>query len=241
MKHIVPVSQNKCIETFTFAEHVKYKKDNNLTDYSGGSDWAPFSEYRSNDIPIHPSAPLKIIYAGWNDKARKTFGYGVCVRGDCGDGDIVVLGHLQDGSLGFEVGKTVSPADTIGLMSWTGNVRPQGERGKHVHWGVKRNGVYINPMKQLGDQMPVTDPVTPPVNLNLLPAGLVKVINDDLRLRSDAGIGFFISGLLKAGAVLEIEAEYREVSNYIWRKLAGQILYIAEINLSTGERYLEKM
>ena len=89
--------------------------------------------------------------------------------------------------------------------------------------------------------MPVTDPVTPPVNLNLLPAGLVKVINDDLRLRSDAGIGFFISGLLKAGAVLEIEAEYREVSNYIWRKLAGQILYIAEINLSTGERYLEKM
>lgn len=175
--HIIPVSRQLCTETFTFAEHVQYARDNHLTDYSGGFDWAPWGAYRDQDIPVHPSAPFKITSAGWNDKARPTFGYGVCIRGDCGDGDVVVLGHLQDGSLGYSVGQTVTPADTIGLMSWTGNVRPQGPLGKHTHWGVKRNGVYINPMSVLG-QVITAPPVEPPVITQPITGKLVRVVED---------------------------------------------------------------
>lgn len=166
--HIIPVDQRACIETFSFEQHVKYSKDNNLADYSGGSDWAPYDPL--DEVYVNPSAEFKIIFAGWNDKTRPTFGYGVCIRGDCGDGDVVVLGHLKDGTLGYGVGAVVRPGIPVGLMGWTGNVRPQGPHGKHVHWGVKRNGVYINPMSVLGAviTLPVEPPVTPPLSGKLV-------------------------------------------------------------------------
>ena len=75
----------------------------------------------------------KVTYAGWNG------GYGYMVRIDHGNGRVTEYAHLN----GFYVqkGQSVKKGEVIALSGSTGN-----STGPHLHFGVKQNGTYVDPM-----------------------------------------------------------------------------------------------
>lgn len=56
--------------------------------------------------------------------------------------------HLQDMST-LKVGETVKTGQIIGIMGETGNVA-----GAHLHWGIKKNGQWIDPAPYLDADYP---------------------------------------------------------------------------------------
>ena len=76
----------------------------------------------------------KVTYAGWNG------GYGYMVRIDHGNGRVTEYAHLN----GFYVqkGQSVKKGEVIALSGSTGN-----STGPHLHFGVKQNGTYVDPMR----------------------------------------------------------------------------------------------
>ncbi len=75
----------------------------------------------------------KVTYAGWNG------GYGYMVRVDHGNGRVTEYAHLN----GYYVqkGQSVKKGEVIALSGSTGN-----STGPHLHFGVKQNGTYVDPM-----------------------------------------------------------------------------------------------
>ena len=75
----------------------------------------------------------KVTYAGWNS------GYGYMVKIDHGNGRETEYAHLN----GFYVqkGQSVKKGEVIALSGSTGN-----STGPHLHFGVKQNGTYVDPM-----------------------------------------------------------------------------------------------
>ena len=221
-------------ETQSFDEHVARAKANGWSYapgipgngyYYGGVDWG-----------MPKGTPILATRRGEVEKTSKDlkgYGYHIRLLHETVPGlTKSIYAHLSE--ILVSTGDVVQAGQHIGNSGNTGN-----STGAHIHYEVRRGGTPFDPVPFLVKQIGDLPPVPPTTVTGLLPAGLVKVISNELRLRSDAGIGFFIAGILKAGAVIDIEAEYREASGYTWRKLVGQQLYIAELLAGTGERYLE--
>jgi len=79
-----------------------------------------------------------VIAAGWPNG----WGYGNKVEIDHGNGYVTLYAHLS--SIYVVVGQTVSRGNAIGRMGCTGRCS-----GTHLHFEVKRNGVYLNPFTVL--------------------------------------------------------------------------------------------
>ena len=77
-----------------------------------------------------------VVFAGWNGAAGKT----VKVQHD--DGTITQYSHLQWWNV--KEGDAVGQGQEIGLVGSTGV-----STGPHLHFGVMRNGKYVNPMDYL--------------------------------------------------------------------------------------------
>lgn len=162
-------------------------------------------------------------------------GYGHHIKIQHADGFLSVYGHLWKREV--NAGDQVTAGQVIGYSGNTGN-----STGPHLHFETRQGGAPFDPVPFLVKSVGELDGSTLPppiVPSDVLPAGPVKVTIDRLRLRAEPGLAGFIAAELKVGAVIEITDATMDANGYRWRKLSGQTLYVAEISLSTGERYLE--
>lgn len=86
--------------------------------------------------PVGAADGGTVVYAGWDG------GFGKCVRIQHDDGTITEYGHLSWWEA--KVGDTVAQGQTIGNVGSTGN-----STGPHLHFGVKVNGSYVDPLTKL--------------------------------------------------------------------------------------------
>lgn len=95
------------------------------------------------DIAVPDGTPLRaasggrVTSAGWT-----TYGLGIAVYIDHGDGFVTVYGHMASASV--TPGQYVSQGQVIGAQGSTGN-----STGPHVHFTVLQNGRYVNPVEYL--------------------------------------------------------------------------------------------
>ena len=88
--------------------------------------------------PIVAAGSGTVIFAGWNN-----YGYGYCVQIDHGNGLVTLYGHMAQPP-SVSVGQHVNQGQLIGKMGSTG-----ASTGSHTHFGVTKNGVWVNPMNYL--------------------------------------------------------------------------------------------
>lgn len=86
--------------------------------------------------PIACAAPGKVVYAGWKN------GYGYVVMVSHGNGYETLYAHCS--KLAVSAGQTVKAGKTVAYVGRTGVAT-----GPHVHFEVRKNGVYQNPLKYL--------------------------------------------------------------------------------------------
>ena len=81
-----------------------------------------------------------VTYAGWSNG----LGYNIVI--DDGYGFVTYYGHMIDGSIpaGIVQGSHVNMGDVIGLVGCTGACT-----GAHLHFGVKEDGSFVDPMPLL--------------------------------------------------------------------------------------------
>jgi murein DD-endopeptidase MepM/ murein hydrolase activator NlpD len=82
-----------------------------------------------------------VVYSGWNGV------YGNYIQINNGDGIQTAYGHIQSGGLLVSIGQQVPVGMQIAKAGATG-----GATGCHLHFGVLRNGVVINPVPFMSSQ-----------------------------------------------------------------------------------------
>ena len=100
------------------------------------------SHHRGTDFRADVGSPVKASNSGNVRLARNLFYSGDIVIVDHGLGIFTNYAHLSK----IEVieGQYIARGDQIGLAGSTGRVS-----GPHLHWGVKVNGVYVDPLQFL--------------------------------------------------------------------------------------------
>lgn len=86
--------------------------------------------------PVWASATGRVTFAGWRG------GAGNCVIIQHGGGLQTIYMHLSKFAKGIRPGKTVQQKEVIGYVGSTGLAT-----GPHLHFSVKKNGRYLDPMK----------------------------------------------------------------------------------------------
>ena len=86
--------------------------------------------------PVGAADGGTVVFAGWDG------GFGKCVRVQHDDGTITEYAHLSWWDC--KVGDSVAQGQTIGNVGSTGH-----STGPHLHFGVKVNGSYVDPLTKL--------------------------------------------------------------------------------------------
>ena len=86
--------------------------------------------------PIYAWKSGTITYRGWNGN------YGNFVEIKHGDGTVSRYAHMS--GYNCSLGDKVSAGETIGYVGTTGN-----STGNHLHWEIKVNGNFVNPLNYL--------------------------------------------------------------------------------------------
>ena len=113
--------------SFGYRIHPKRKKRH----FHSGIDLAA-----KKGTPIGCAAPGKVIFAGW-----KT-GYGYVVMVDHGKGYETLYAHCS--RIAVTTGQTVNTGKVVAYVGRTGVAT-----GNHLHFEVRKNGVYQNPLRYL--------------------------------------------------------------------------------------------
>lgn len=84
---------------------------------------------------IHATVNGVVHFAGWENSANHSQGFGlyVCIRAT--DGDYYYYGHLSE--IKVKQGDTVKITDIIGLEGHTGYTIPDNEQGSHCHYCIR--------------------------------------------------------------------------------------------------------
>jgi murein DD-endopeptidase MepM/ murein hydrolase activator NlpD len=100
------------------------------------------SYHRGIDLRAGVGTPVKVSNSGVVRLARNLFYSGDIVIVDHGLGVFTNYAHLS--KIEVMEGQYIARGDPIGLTGSTGRVS-----GPHLHWGVKVNGVYVDPLQFL--------------------------------------------------------------------------------------------
>ena len=100
------------------------------------------SYHRGIDLRAGVGTPVKVSNSGFVRLARNLFYSGDIVIVDHGLGVFTNYAHLS--KIEVMEGQYIARGDPIGLTGSTGRVS-----GPHLHWGVKVNGVYVDPLQFL--------------------------------------------------------------------------------------------
>ena len=95
-------------------------------------------DMNSSDTRIFPTAPGKVVFAGWNCDTNGAYCYGNVVAIDHGNGLYSVYTHLVDGSFPTVTG---TDADFVNYTTVIGEMGETGcpGCGAHLHFAVRRN------------------------------------------------------------------------------------------------------
>jgi hypothetical protein len=105
------------------------------------------------DTPIAAARSGTVIAAGWD-----TSGFGNRVMIDHGGGLVTLYGHLDNVTV--KVGDKVQAGQQIGLSGTTGN-----STGPHLHFGVEKNGAWVDPAPYLNGTIPGSASMLPAASL----------------------------------------------------------------------------
>ena len=98
------------------------------------------SYHRGTDLRAKTGTPVYASNSGIVRLAKNLFYSGNIVIVDHGKGIFTNYAHLS--KIQVRAGQHIARGDPIGLSGATGRVS-----GPHLHWGVKTNGAYVDPMQ----------------------------------------------------------------------------------------------
>ena len=73
---------------------------------------------------------------------------------EVGDGYQQLYGHLLEGSIKVKVGDWVYMGAIIGRLGQSGNASNQPASEAHVHFGIQKDGHWIDPVSFLNNKCP---------------------------------------------------------------------------------------
>jgi murein DD-endopeptidase MepM/ murein hydrolase activator NlpD len=105
------------------------------------------SLHRGTDYPVSEGTPVLAANAGTVVLAKEMFYEGQCVIVDHGQKFFTIYMHLSKTDV--NVGDKVAKGKRLGLSGGTGRVT-----GPHVHFGVRWNGAYLDPVELVSMTLP---------------------------------------------------------------------------------------
>lgn len=183
-------------------------------------------DHRAIDLGTIMGANLYAAQSGLIDIARftlapnttgKEYGYGNYIRIDHGNGWSTISAHLLEGYV--KVGDRVKLGQLIGKCDNTG-----WSSGNHLHFSIKHNGVYVNPLDGYLVEEPGTpEPPPPDPTFPVLPKFIVQNTEIGLNVRDYPGVttgkilykmmdGTEVGGirLVKSGSDIWLKIGHRE-------------------------------
>jgi murein DD-endopeptidase MepM/ murein hydrolase activator NlpD len=113
------------------------------------------SLHRGTDYPVNEGTPVLAANSGTVVLAKEMFYEGQCVIVDHGQKFFTIYMHLSKTDV--NVGDKVEKGKRLGLSGATGRVT-----GPHVHFGVRWNGAYLDPVELVNLTLPKTSEKTAP-------------------------------------------------------------------------------
>lgn len=114
----------------------------NVTSRFGSRESIRDHSHKGLDIAAKTGTPIKAAADGKIKYADTMSGYGNLIIIDHGNGITTYYGHCS--KLYKKEGQTVKAGDVIAAVGNTGN-----STGSHLHFEIRKNGVYVNPAKYL--------------------------------------------------------------------------------------------
>lgn len=189
------------IVTQTFAEHVQYAKEHPGIAYNGGID------FYSNDRNIYACADGIVDKIGFDPS-----GYGHFIKLRHAD-FYSLYAHLL-GQPVHKEGQTVCCGEILGTMGYSGNVRPAGPEGTHLHFETRRlDQVPFDPAPHFLEDMPTTEkPISADVKR-------VRVVAPLVRLRAQPGMSGTFIRFATGGEEFDLTGEITTESGLPWREV----------------------
>ena len=107
--------------------------------------------HRGLDFACPEGTPILSVHKGKVERVRRDEaknGYGFEVR-IAGEGCLTQYAHLSE--IAVEEGKEVQVGDQLGLSGNTGFCL--GKTGFHLHFGLKRDGVWVDPLPEIEESL----------------------------------------------------------------------------------------
>ena len=168
---------------------------------------------QADKIKAHTGGIVDAV--GYSD----TVGYYINIRVDAST--VMAYRHLRD-MPSLKKGEAVNAGDIIGIMGKTGKAT-----ARHLHWGIKVDGKWIDPAPYLDEDYPVVTTYG-------------TVTYKYLRIRKGAGTNYPEVGQLKLGDRVEI-LETKAVGSTTWGRIdRGWICITGYVELETVTKQPEE-
>jgi len=223
-KILRPVRGNYVL-TYSYDDHVKYQKEHPNIIYNAGND------FYSDDRNIYTCDTGKVDKIGYDPQ-----GYGNYIKMKHPWG-YSLYAHLLEQPQ-FPIGFEIARGLIFATMGYSGNVRPSGPAGTHLHFETRdQNNTVFNPERYYIDYVQGS-PQAVSQNKNKEPVGDVKfgrvrVIVDNVAVRNSPGITGTVLTRANRDDVFLSTDTVKPADGLNWR-LCYYPVYIAENDGSTN-------
>ena len=208
---------------FDYAEHIQWQKDHPNIEYHGGDDF--YSDDR-NIYACDSGVVNKIGYdpAGYGNYIKifnSSWGYYL-------DTHLLTLPTFP---IGFEIVQGL----VIGTMGYSGNVRPVGPDGTHVHHETRDlKNVVFNPEPWYDDSTVQTVEIFEGIIIQTPVAGKAqkaKVVCDMAQVRKTPGFSGIVIGQVHNGNVLNLTGNTEKSGGLYWKEFKyTTTAWVAEVD-----------